>query len=512
MRLKRIENTKRNIVTGEIDRFLGILLPFIVRTMMIHLMGAEYLGLTSLYYSILQMLNMAEMGFGAAIVYSMYKPIAENDTTTINALLKFYRTVYRVVGIVVTVVGIAIVPLLPHLIKDKAPEDVNIYIVYAIFLSNNFLNCFIYPNRRALISAFQREDLNLRMHIVVQLMMYGLQILFLILAGGYYLYVLTIPFLTVTYALLCNHQFKKYFGEYTEEGSLNTEVREAIKKQVAGLTVRRLAMYSRDTFDSMFVSAYLGLGINAIYGNYYYVMDSIVMVMAVIRSSMAGGVGNSIAMDSESKNIKDMHRINFLFMVASGWCTACLLCLYQPFMGIWVGEKMKLPFYMAIIFSAYFYILKMGDIRSLYAESVGIWWQGRYLAVFEAIANILLNWIFIKNFGLFGIVLATLISYFIFNFIGGAFILYKYYFKHEKISEYFLKEAKYLIITAGICVITYFITSYIPDKGILLFIVKGIVCAIVPFILYVLIYIRSKEFKETVPLLKGLVNRKRTDR
>ena len=179
MRLKRIENTKRNIVTGEIDRFLGILLPFIVRTMMIHLMGAEYLGLTSLYYSILQMLNMAEMGFGAAIVYSMYKPIAENDTATINALLKFYRTVYRVVGIVVTVVGIAIVPLLPHLIKDKAPEDVNIYIVYAIFLSNNFLNCFIYPNRRALISAFQREDLNLRMHIVVQLMMYGLQILFL---------------------------------------------------------------------------------------------------------------------------------------------------------------------------------------------------------------------------------------------------------------------------------------------------------------------------------------------
>lgn len=58
---------------------------------MIYLMGVEYLGLNSLFTSILQVLNLAELGVGSAMVYSMYKPIAENDKSTICALLKLYK-------------------------------------------------------------------------------------------------------------------------------------------------------------------------------------------------------------------------------------------------------------------------------------------------------------------------------------------------------------------------------------------------------------------------------------
>ena len=181
MRLDRVGNTKRNIIVGELDRFLGIILPFIVRTMMIHVLGAEYLGLTSLFYSIVQMLNLAEMGFGSAIIYSMYKPIADNDSKAINALLKFYAVVYRVVGIVITVIGLLVIPFLPILTKKEVPADISVYVVYAIFLVNSFLNCVLFPNRRALISAFQREDINSNMHIIVQILMYGLQSIGIIL-------------------------------------------------------------------------------------------------------------------------------------------------------------------------------------------------------------------------------------------------------------------------------------------------------------------------------------------
>ena len=509
MRLDRVGNTKRNIIFGELDRFLGIILPFIVRTMMIHLLGAKYLGLTGLFYSIVHMLNLAELGFGNAIIYSMYKPIADNDVKAINALLRFYALVYRVVGIVITVAGLLVIPFLPRLTKNEVPPDVNVYIVYGIFLVNSFLNCMLFPNRRALISAFQREDINANMHIIVQILMYGLQILGLIFARDYYLYVLTIPVLTVTYALLCKWQFDKHFGVYKEEGELEEEVKADIKKQVVGLTVRRLATYSRNAFDSMFVSAYLGLDINAVYGNYYYVMDSVVMIMAVIRTAMAGGVGNSIALESEEKNVQDMHRINFLFMLLAGWCAACLLCLYQPFMEIWVGPKLQLPFYMAVIFTVYFYILKMGDIRSLYSESVGIWWNGRYISVAEAVANIVLNWLFIKNFGLLGIVLATMISYFIFNFIGGAIILYRCYFNNKSLTEYFLKHAKYIFVSACVVAVTYLATTPVALDGVLGFLVKALISAVLPVVLYLVIYGRTRELKDALPLVRGLMKQKR---
>ena len=128
MKLERTANTKRNIFIGEIDKFVGILLPFIVRTMIIHLMAAEYLGLMSLFYSIVQMLNLVELGFGTAIIYSLYKPIAEDDKKKINALLFFYSKVYKVVGVIVCVVGLGIMFFLPKLIKGTIPKDTNIYL------------------------------------------------------------------------------------------------------------------------------------------------------------------------------------------------------------------------------------------------------------------------------------------------------------------------------------------------------------------------------------------------
>lgn len=506
MRLDRVGNTKRNIIVGEIDRFVGIILPFIVRTMIIHIIGEDYLGLTSLFYSILQMLNLVEMGFGTSIVYSMYKPIAENDVKTINALYKFYAKVYRIIGLIMGSLGLILLPFLPYFIKGEIPPDINVYVVYLIFIINSVLNCFIFPNRRAVLSAYQREDINAFIHLIAQSIMYVLQMLAVAMAKSYYLYILTIPLFTIGYALLCAREFRKLFPEYHEEGDIEGDMKENIKKQVAGLMVRKVATYSRNAFDSIFISAFIGLGANAIYGNYYYVMDSVVLILGVIKTAMAGGVGNSIAMETVEKNKKDMKIIDFLFMIVSGWCSICMICLYQPFMTVWVGKKMLLPMYIAVMFAVYFYIVMMGEVRILYAESVGIWWQARYLAIVEAVANIALNWLFVRNWGIAGIILATMISYFVLNYIGGAFILYKYYFTKFKISEYFLWQLKYTIVTLIVSVITYFVTAQIGLEGILGLIVKGVVCALVAALMYYLIYFKTRIYKESEYLIRNMLS------
>ena len=505
MRLDRTGNTKRNIITGGVDKIVGILLPFIVRTMIIHLLGAEFLGLTGLFYSIVQMLNLAELGFGTAIVYSMYRPIAENDAKTINALLKLYAKIYRIVGVVILAAGLLILLFLPKLTRGETPPGINIYIVYLIFLVDSFMNCLLFPNRKALLAAFQREDVRGLMHIFTQTGMYLLQIVFIGLARDFYLYALTVPLSTCAFSLLCARQAKKIFGQYKEEGELAPEEYREIKKQVAGLFIRKVASLSRNAFDSMFVSAYLGLGITAVYGNYYYVMDAVVMLLAVVKTSMAGGVGNSIAMDPVEKNLRDMNNINFLFMCLSGWCAACLLCLYQPFMRLWAGEDMTLPVSMAVTFAVYFYVLKMSDIRTLYAESVGIWWQMRHLSVIEAAANLVMNWLFIRAFGLFGIILATLISYFVFNFIGGAWILYRHYFAGYRIGEYFLPHLKYAGTAVAAGAAAYGLCALVPFSGIAELALRAVLCIVVPPALYYIIYRKTDDYKQALPLIRFML-------
>jgi hypothetical protein len=93
MKIERTKNASRNIIFGGVLKIYQILIPFLMRTAMIYFMGVQYLGLNSLFTSILQVLNLAELGVGSAMVYSMYKPIAEDDEITICALLKMYKNI-----------------------------------------------------------------------------------------------------------------------------------------------------------------------------------------------------------------------------------------------------------------------------------------------------------------------------------------------------------------------------------------------------------------------------------
>lgn len=504
-RLERSKNTKRNMIVGEIDRITGILLPFFVRTMIIHMIGAEYLGLTSLFYSIVQMLNLTEMGFGTAIVYSMYVPVARNDREMVNSLLSFYSKVYRIVGTAVAAAGLLLIPFLPGLIRDETPDGIHIYGLYLIYLANAVAGYFIFPERKALLTAHQRDDLGGRIHIFTQFFMYAAQAVIVALSQNYYLYAAMLPAASVCYSLLCARQAKRKYPAYTGGGKIREEQRREIQKQVAGLTIRKAAVMSRNSVDSIFISAFLGLEAAAVYANYYYIMDSIVMVLAVIRVSMAGGVGNSIAVETKEKNLKDMGRIDFLFMWVSGWCAICLLCLYQPFMELWAGRTMVLPFSAALLFALYFYVLKMSDIRTLYSESAGVWWQARYISVAEAGANLLLNWLFVRSMGIIGILSATLVSYFLFNFIGGAVVLFRTYFTEGGIRTYFLSHARYGAVTMTAAAVTYIAVSQVHWEGIPGLMAKALVCGILPHGIFYGCYRRTKEMKESRPLIEALI-------
>ena len=122
------KNAIRNILWGLVNNFVLILIPFVNRTIIIRFLGAEFMGLDSLFTSILQMLNIAELGFSSAITFSMYKPIAENDSDTICALLNLYRKAYRIIGLIILLIGVSIIPVLPKFIKGTIPDGINLYL------------------------------------------------------------------------------------------------------------------------------------------------------------------------------------------------------------------------------------------------------------------------------------------------------------------------------------------------------------------------------------------------
>lgn len=476
------------MVFGLLNRFISLAMPFINRTVFIYILGAEYLGLNSLFASILQMLSLAELGVGGVIVYHMYEPIARNDRAAICALLNLYRRIYRIIGTAILVVGLCLIPFLPQLIHGDVPADVNLYVIYGLYLINTVISYWFFIYKASIPNAFQRADLVSNIATLVQIVQAVAQIAVVYFMQSYYAYLIVMPLATLLNNFLIAYVVGRYYPQFHCAGKVAPEIVRDIKIKVAGMMIHRVCGTTRNSLDSICLASFVGLVITGIYNNYYYVIASVTSFFAIFSTAVVAGVGNSIVLYDTEKNYQDMRRINFLYMLLAGWSSVFLLLLYQPFMQIWVGEDMMLPFGMAVLFMLYFYVLKMGDIRALFVDAAGLWWEQRWRAIAETIANLVLNIALGLYFGVWGIVIATLISLFCINFCWGSRIVFDCYFKNGKAGEYYRDHAIYFVVMSVVVSICYAIGSAFELNVYFAFAYRFIVAFIVPPVLFYLCY------------------------
>ena len=507
MDFKRKTNAIRNTRWGILQKIVNTLFPFLVRTILIYKLSAEYAGLSELFVSVLSVLSLTELGFSNAIVYSMYKPIAENDTKKICALLNLYRRAYWGIGTVIFISGLVILPFIPYFIKDGIPADANLYVLFLIYLINNVISYFLYGYKTSLLSAHQREDINSRNKLIYNLILYGVQCISLLVFKDYYIYALLIPLATILLNVLNNNAVNRMFPDYKPEGVLNSEEKEELKKNIVGIMIWKIGGATRNAFDSIALSMYLGLVVVAIYNNYLYVVNGMTAFLSVILTSIIAGIGNKIVVESPERNYEDFRQFNFFYMWISGWCAVCMMCLFQPFMRIWMGKELVFPNHIMFLFCYYFMMLKQGDIGSVYYQAAGLWWEGKLRSVVEVFLNLVLNFILGYYLGAAGIIIATIISWTFGYFYGSQFIFTKY-FKNGRLKYYFFDNLLYMLVTGIVGVCTFAVygglmrgcANDIPE------LLAGVAISIVlPNIMFVLIYGLSRRYRMYIRQAVNLV-------
>ena len=504
----RTENVKRNMMWSLINTVINIALPFVNKTVMIYVLGAQYTGLNSLFASILSMLSLAELGFGAAVVFSMYKPVAEGDDKMVCALLNLYRKIYRIIGLAILTFGLVLMPFLPYLIKDDLPNDINIYVLYVPYLASTVLGYLMFSYRGALFSATQRNDISTKIGMGMNFLSNGLQLVALLGFRSFYAYAyLAIP-MTVCSNLVCYYVSKKYYPQYFCEGRVPREEIDGIKDRVAGVFIHKICATFRNTADSIIISAFLGLTELAKYQYYYYIIVMLLGFMSVITGNLIASVGNSISLESKEKNYNDFKRFFFLYEWITIWWTACLASLYQHFIKIWLGEEMLMSYAAVLVFCAYFFVAKTGDMVYVYREAAGLWSKDKYRPIIETVANIVLSIVLVNTFGVAGVLLATVLCLVFINYGWGAQILFKYYFEKSPM-EYFAITLKNVIVLIVTCVVTYCVCGVCGDNGIVSFIMKLVICVVIPNLAIAVMTFRRSEFKSAIVFVKAILPRVR---
>lgn len=508
MKIERTKNASKNITAGLFLKIYQMITPFLMRTAMIYYMGEQYLGLNSLFYSILHVLNLAELGVGNAMVFSMYKPIAEDDKTTICALMKLYRRYYRIIGSVICAVGILLTPAIPNLISGEIPAELDVYILYWMNLGATVLSYWLFAYRNCLLQAHQRNAVSSWISVITTTVQYGIQLAVMILCKNYYIHVMTALATQAANNVITAIVTRKMYPQYSAQGRLPKEMTKSINGRIRDLFTGKIGSVIINNSDSVIISAFMGLAALTIFQNYFFIMTSVIGIAEIMLQSIMAGVGNSYITETKEKNFQDLEKFSFLFLWLIGVCACCFLVLYQPFMELWMGKNRMVDDGVVLCFVLYFVVYCFNRLLNICKDAAGLWRVDRFRPLVKALVNLILNLWWVNKWGYYGILLSTVFSIAVVGMPWILHNLFTYCYEKKWLRDYLRQVVKMIgaIILAGCAV--YLICLPICGNLWLTLLLRAIVCLTVPNALFFVLLHRAKQFRPSVALLDRVTKNK----
>ena len=502
MKLDRTKNATRNIVFDGALEMMNMLFPFAIRSVMLHYLGTEYLGLNGLFKSLLMFLNLAELGVGSAMVFSMYKPIAEDDTFTICALLRLYRTLYRIIGLAIAAVGLLLMPVLRNLIKGDLPAGMNLYILYLMNLGNTVMTYWLFAYKSSLLQAHQRRDVISKVSLAVRLTEYVLKILILVYTRNYYLYLSVQLLCQLAVNLLTAVCATKMYPRYVPEGKLSKEKTLDVFRRVRDLFTSKLSATVFDAADTLVISAFMGLTALALYQNYYFIITALRMMLVVVLNACMAGVGNKLVMESKEANYRDLEKISLLFLWVLGASSSMLLCMYQPFIRVWMGEDNMLAVGLVFCFVIYYYSMGANKLINMFKDAAGIWRVDRWRPLTAALVNLGLNLATVQWLGLYGVLLSSVFSIVFIQIPWLFHNLFREVFPRQCMGKYIQLFCSLTAVALASCGASWFICGLFTLNVWATLFLNAAVSFLVPNLCCFAVYGRNPVFRESLLQLK----------
>ncbi|MCM1551795.1 MAG: polysaccharide biosynthesis C-terminal domain-containing protein [Butyrivibrio sp.] len=422
--------------------------------------------------------------------------------------MAYLKNVYRIVGAVIFGTGMILLPFLPHLISGDYPVGMNIYVLYVMYLVGAVVSYFFFAYKSALLTAMQRADIVSNISTVTSILLRILQIGILLLTRNFYLYVASSIFTTVLNNILLQVMSKRYFPQIMPMGKISDKMHAVLTKQIKGIVINRIGDTARNSLDNIVLSVLFGLTTVTVYGNYYYIYQALYSIALTVTRSMQASVGNSVAKESVEKNYADYRKFTYIFACFTGWMSICMVCLYQPFMWLWMrgNEDLMLSEGDMLLFCIYFYAINMNNMRNLYANAYGLYWELRMWYLLEAVGNVVLNIVLGYLFGVSGILWATILTIFFCNFISRTNVLFRHYFKRSPMELYW-EHLKYACAIGLLGGLTYLICSFVPDTEIGGLVLRACICVFVPAVVSMTLFRKNEKFQNLLNMVRTIITR-----
>lgn len=509
MNKKRTEKSIKNIATAMIVQVITLLLSFITRTLLVKSLGVESVSLNGLFTEVISMLSLTELGVGSAIIYNLYKPLAEGNEEKICQLMRLFKIAYRIISLATFVIGCSLIPVINLLVKDISYSDNYVRIVYFLFVIQTS-SSYLFSYKISLLNADQRKFIHSIIHVIVKCICTGVSAIVLFTTYNFILYLIVViifNFLTNVIASIVVDRLYPYLKK--DYGKLSKKESIKVFTNIKHLFVKNVSAKITNSTDNILISSIVGILTVGIYTNYSMIFSAVKQFSVQISGALAGSLGNLFAVEKGQHCANVLSRLTYIFFLLSNTLSVCLYCCITPFVSVWLGDDWLLGNTTVLICSVNMFIdfAKIPLWQSL--EVSGLFKQDKNISIIGSVANLIVSIVLGIKWGILGIFTGTFVTYAI-QIILKIKLLYKEFFKISSI-DYYIRCFVYFALTVSEMFLSKFICNQIvPFEGIFKFLVCAFIGIVVPLLINIPLFIRTKEFYYLKSLCFKLLCKKKT--
>lgn len=501
----RVKHTIVNIAAGVGNQLIITLLSFISRTVFINILGIQYLGINGLFTNILAMLALAEAGIGASIMYSLYKPVADNDQDKINKLMRLYKHAYIIIAMVVTLLGLSLLPFLGSIVNDS--DVPNITTIYLIFLLNTAAPYF-FSYKNAFLNVNQKGYIVTLAFTVSSIISSLLKIGILYYTKNYILFLVVDSVITIITAAAVTVVANRMYPYLRNKaiGKLDKVTKDGIVKNVKAIVLQNVGSYLVLGTENILISMYVSLEAVGLYSNYKMLIEIGRTFIYQVFNNMYHSIGNLVSKESNEK----IYSIYKIMLLLSFWlyslCAIILYIILEPFITLWIGPKYVMSSGVLVILLLMFIERGMRNSITTVKTTAGIFHEDRFVPLGQAAVSLVVSFLMVKQIGITGVFIGSLISAVALPFWTTPFLVFKKVF-HRSLFEHFRTYALYIIIGFGAFYVTDLAVGYIQIKGFMQLIIKALIALFIVNLIYFIVFHRSEEFAYLSGIGKSLLTK-----
>lgn len=503
----RTEKAIKNITFNISNQIVTLLLSLISRSVFIKGFGLGYLGINGLFADILSLLSMADLGFNTAMVFSFYKPLAENDQRKISALIGFYKKIYTVIALAISVIGVMIIPFLPKLIK--LDYEVPHLTIYYLFSLSSVVASYLCVYKTSILTADQKGYKVTSITMITNLAKTIIQIISILLFRNYILYLAIGTVVTISNNIIASRLAQKEYPYIIEKNDISAEEKKDIFKNISSVFTYKVSSVLLNATDNLLISTIVGTTFVGMYSNYLVLQIKITTLFSLVFTSLTASIGNLIVTENKNKRVEIFQCEQSISFIFSGIVIPCYILLADDFIKVWLGENLMLGFTTTCVIGLNMYLGCVLQPLWSYREATGLYRKTKWIMMICAVENIVLSIVLGIKIGLIGIILASAISRITTYVWYEPMVLFKEYFGISTRKYYIKMLLNTLLIILMVAVLTVFLSRF-EVNGWLQWIIKAFVTGLVGTIVMILIYHKSKGYIIFKNKILSFIKRKKT--